>query len=298
MQTEELAASIEALEVRLAGAQDPLQQEAALQACLQDLHQLRQQQATEAVTGEALREQLRRLQEQQGQLEQQIKTAQQEQKAAQKQVAQAAQAVKGAAAALQKLGVDRKQAVRDFSGTDAVHAFSSGILKAPAAAADPAGAGSGGAAPTESQLQQLSRQARQLQGKLSRLDVPQLLLGQKVGCKDCLPASWPTQQLALVGAYSSCTTTHALPLLLPNALMLLLDCGVFVQEALAARLGQVAEFTAQADALKAAAAGLEGQITSDAEQVGPAPVCCSCCSYLVVLLADEQAAASRGMPAC
>lgn len=181
MQTEELAASIEALEVRLAGAQDPLQQEAALRACLQDLHQLRQQQAAEAAAGEALREQLRRLQEQHGQLEQQIETAQQEQKAAEKQAAQAAQAVKGAAAALQKLGVDRKQAVRDFSGTDAVHAFSSGILKAPAAAAaDPAGAGSGGAAPTESQLQQLGRRARQLQGKLSRLDVPQLLPGQKV----------------------------------------------------------------------------------------------------------------------
>jgi hypothetical protein len=40
---------------------------------------------------------------------------------------------------------------------------------------------------------------------------------------------------------------------------------------LTARLGQAAEFKAQADALKAAAAGLEGQVTSDAEQVRPAP---------------------------
>lgn len=46
--------------------------------------------------------------------------------------------------------------------------------------------------------------------------------------------------------------------------------AVAVQEALSARLGQVAEFRAQADALKAAAAGLEGQISRDADQVGDA----------------------------
>jgi len=49
------------------------------------------------------------------------------------------------------------------------------------------------------------------------------------------------------------------------------SCPAAVQEALAARLGQIAGFNEQADALKAAAAALEGQIAQDAGQVGSVP---------------------------
>lgn len=180
MQAEELSVSIEALEVRLAAAKDPQQQQEALQACLQHLQQLQQQQLTEAAAAEALQAQLQKLQQQQAQLEKQIKAAEQQHKSAQKQVAQAAATIKAAKAAVQKLQQDIKQAVREFSGTDAAQAYSSsGALQGvPATTAAPmVGAGE---APTEAQLQQLQRRARQLQAKLTKLDVPDLLPGQKV----------------------------------------------------------------------------------------------------------------------
>lgn len=52
-----------------------------------------------------------------------------------------------------------------------------------------------------------------------------------------------------------------------HCLICLLPASSTLQEALSARLGQVAEFTQQSDALKAAAAGLEARIAQDEEQV-------------------------------
>lgn len=82
------------------------------------------------------------------------------------------------------------------------------------------------------------------------------------------PAPW-----ALVCPLLTALQTNALVQLEPTPLITITlyiavaAAVVRVQEALSARLGQVAEFTAQADALKAAAAGLERQISSTAEQV-------------------------------
>jgi uncharacterized protein YhaN len=185
LQAEELSASIEALEVRLAAAKDPQQQQGALQTCLHTLQHLQQQQTAEAATAQALHEEWQQLQQQQAQLDQQVKGAEQQQKAAAKQVLQAAGAVEAADAAVQKLQQDLKQALQEFGCTDAVQACSSGLLQGvPAAAAtrgaDPSAAAGAGLVSTDAVLQQMSRRARQLQGKLTQMDVPELLPGQKV----------------------------------------------------------------------------------------------------------------------
>jgi hypothetical protein len=191
VQADELSACIEALECRLSGTTDPQQQQRALHDCLQTLQQLQQQEDAAAAATHALRKQLQQLQQQQVQLDKQLKSAEQQLKAAQKQAAQAAAAIKDAASEAQKLQQEVKQIAQEFSVTDAVQANWGSILAAPSPAGEqphalplqPAATSAAAAEErevTQAQLQQLRRGARQLQAKLSRLAVPELLPGQKV----------------------------------------------------------------------------------------------------------------------
>lgn len=228
-QVEELAACIEALECRLGGSSntntnepqhqqaqhDKQQQQQQLQASLQALQSLQQEQEAGRAAADALRAQLQQLQAQQQEMNKQGRDAEQEAEKMQRQVVAAAGAVRAAAAAVQKLQNEHRAVVREFSGTDAVQSVdlttggSTGLMPsvprtATAAAAAAGGDGVGGvgaengsaamdtsaaagggkaaaaAAPTDAQLQQLIRRARQLQAKLSKLDVPELLPGQQV----------------------------------------------------------------------------------------------------------------------
>jgi len=187
MQVEELCACIEALECRLSSSKEPQQQQEELQQALHTVQQLQQQQAADKAAAAALEEHLHQLQQQQLQLDKQLEAAEQQQKGMQQQSLRAVAGVKAAVAALQKKKAELKQALNDYSGTDAVQAYSRGLLPAQAGTVElGTAAGSAAAAkaappqPSELQLQQLSKAAKQLHTKLLRLDVPELLPGQQV----------------------------------------------------------------------------------------------------------------------
>lgn len=194
MQVEELSAGIEAKQHRLGGANEHHHQQEQLQKALQSLQQLRQQHAAQQAATQALQGQLQELQSQLVKVDERLKQAEEKKRDMQQQAGRAAAAVKGAAMALDKSRQELQQLVKQFACTETVQAFESGLLQ-PAvteSAGSTAAAATVQPAVTEVQLQQLSRSTRQLQAKLSKMDVPELLPGQKVISpslkKECSPA--------------------------------------------------------------------------------------------------------------